>query len=120
MTRLALALACLALVPLAARPAEDLSAWRALPADFKPAAREPGMAALTGASMNDLARADQNLIRQEREPHTAGAAEYLGLQRSTIRKWAARGYIPIDRNPVNGFRLFKRSDFICHNSTIAP
>lgn len=46
MTRLALVLACLALVPLVARPAEDLAAWRPLPADFKPTARETGSATL--------------------------------------------------------------------------
>lgn len=38
------------------------------------------------------------------------AAEYLGVHHNTIRKWAARGEIPMQRNPVNGYRLFKRSD----------
>jgi excisionase family DNA binding protein len=42
--------------------------------------------------------------------HTAAAAEYLGVAQNTIRKWAARGDIPMHRNPVNGYRLFKRSD----------
>ncbi len=42
--------------------------------------------------------------------HTAAAAEYLGVAQNTIRKWAARGDIPVHRNPVNGYRLFKRSD----------
>jgi len=42
--------------------------------------------------------------------HTAEAAEYLGVHHNTIRKWAARGDIPMHRNPVNGYRLFKRSD----------
>jgi excisionase family DNA binding protein len=42
--------------------------------------------------------------------HTAAAAEYLGVSQNTIRKWAARGDIPMHRNPANGYRLFKRSD----------
>ncbi len=42
--------------------------------------------------------------------HTAEAAEYLGVHHNTIRKWAARGDIPMHRNPVNGYRLFKRTD----------
>jgi excisionase family DNA binding protein len=42
--------------------------------------------------------------------HTAAAAEYLGVHHNTIRNWAARGELPMHRNPVNGYRLFKRSD----------
>ena len=42
--------------------------------------------------------------------HTAAAAEYLGVHHNTIRKWAARGDIPMHKNPANGYRLFKRSD----------
>jgi excisionase family DNA binding protein len=41
---------------------------------------------------------------------TAEAAEYLGVHHNTLRKWAARGEIPMHRNPANGYRLFKRSD----------
>jgi excisionase family DNA binding protein len=41
---------------------------------------------------------------------TAEAADYLGVAQNTIRKWAARGDIPMHRNPANGYRLFKRSD----------
>jgi len=41
---------------------------------------------------------------------TAEAAEILGVAQNTIRKWAARGDIPMHRNPANGYRLFKRSD----------
>ena len=29
---------------------------------------------------------------------------------NTTRKWAARGKVPIYRNPVNGYRLIKRTD----------
>ncbi|MBM3203747.1 helix-turn-helix domain-containing protein, partial [Candidatus Woesearchaeota archaeon] len=42
--------------------------------------------------------------------HTTEAAEYLGVHHNTIRKWAARGDIPMHRNPVNGYRLFKVRD----------
>ncbi len=42
--------------------------------------------------------------------HTAEAAAYLGVAQNTIRKWAARGDIPMHRNPANGYRLFKRVD----------
>lgn len=42
--------------------------------------------------------------------HTAAAAEYLGVAQNTIRKRAARGEIPMHRNPANGYRLFKKSD----------
>ena len=40
----------------------------------------------------------------------AEAAEILGVSSGTVRTWAARGDIPMHRNPVNGYRLFKRSD----------
>jgi excisionase family DNA binding protein len=42
--------------------------------------------------------------------HTAAAAEYIGVAQNTLRKWAARGKIPMHRNPANGYRLFKLSD----------
>ncbi len=41
---------------------------------------------------------------------TADAAEFLGVSQNTLRKWAAQGSIPMQRNPVNGYRLFKQSD----------
>lgn len=41
---------------------------------------------------------------------TAAAAEYLGVAQNTLRKWAARGDIPMHRNPANGYRLFRRTD----------
>ena len=41
---------------------------------------------------------------------TAEAAEILGVAQNTVRKWAERGDIPMQRNPANGYRLFKRSD----------
>jgi excisionase family DNA binding protein len=42
--------------------------------------------------------------------HTAAAAEYIGVAQNTLRKWAARGDIPMRRNQANGYRLFKRMD----------
>ncbi len=41
---------------------------------------------------------------------TAEAAEILGVAQNTLRKWAKRGEIPMRRNPVNGYRLFRRAD----------
>ena len=41
---------------------------------------------------------------------TAKAAEILGVSQTTLRKWAENGKIQMHRNPVNGYRLFKRSD----------
>ncbi|MEQ1828153.1 MAG: helix-turn-helix domain-containing protein [Pirellula sp.] len=42
--------------------------------------------------------------------NTAVAAGNLGVAQITIRKWAARGDIPMHRNPVNRNRLFEQSD----------
>jgi excisionase family DNA binding protein len=50
------------------------------------------------------------MIKSSEYMHTSEAAEYLGVHHNTIRKWAAHGDIPMHRNPVNGYRLFKRSD----------
>jgi len=41
---------------------------------------------------------------------TAEAAEVLGVSQNTLRKWAATGKIPLQRNPANGYRLFHRRD----------
>ena len=38
------------------------------------------------------------------------AASLLGVAANTIRAWDAAGKIPSRRNPVNGYRLFKRAD----------
>lgn len=42
--------------------------------------------------------------------HTVEAAEYGGVHHNTIRKWATCGEIPMHRNPVHGYRLFKKTD----------
>ena len=39
------------------------------------------------------------------ECKTADVAEILGVAQNTLRKWAARGEIPMHRNPANGYRL---------------
>ncbi|MDA1055830.1 MAG: helix-turn-helix domain-containing protein [Planctomycetota bacterium] len=41
---------------------------------------------------------------------TAEAAEILGVSQTTLRKYAEAGKISMRRNPVNGYRLFKRED----------
>ncbi|MCA9037908.1 MAG: helix-turn-helix domain-containing protein [Planctomycetaceae bacterium] len=41
---------------------------------------------------------------------TAEAAEILGVSQNTLRTWAEAGQIPVRRNPVNGYRLFRRRD----------
>lgn len=51
--------------------------------------------------------------------HTAEAAEYIGAAQNSLRKWAARGDIPVHRNPANGYRLFKRSDLDKFLKTVA-
>jgi excisionase family DNA binding protein len=41
----------------------------------------------------------------------AEAAKVLGVPPKTLRAWAEAGLIPMHRNPANGFRLFRRSNF---------
>ena len=41
---------------------------------------------------------------------TAEAAEILGVSQNTLRTWAAKGIIPMHRNPANRYRLFMRAD----------
>jgi excisionase family DNA binding protein len=50
---------------------------------------------------------------------TAQAAEVLGVSQNTLRKWAATGKIPVQKNPANGYRLFRRSDLDRFLRTIA-
>ena len=40
----------------------------------------------------------------------AEAALILGVSQNTLRAWAASGKVPVTRNPVNGYRLFRRPD----------
>lgn len=41
---------------------------------------------------------------------TDEAAEILGVSQTTLRKYAEAGKIPMRKNPINGYRLFKRKD----------
>ena len=38
------------------------------------------------------------------------AALVIGVSEATLRNWGKQGKIKVHRNPVNGYRLFKRSD----------
>lgn len=38
------------------------------------------------------------------------AAKFLGVSQTTLRKWADEGQIPVHVNPLNSYRLFRRSD----------
>ena len=38
------------------------------------------------------------------------AAELLGVAQNTLRKWADDGKVKTKRHPLNGYRLFRRSD----------
>ena len=38
------------------------------------------------------------------------AASFLGVSQATLRNWDREGKIAAYRNPINGYRLFKRAD----------
>ena len=38
------------------------------------------------------------------------AAEYLGVSPNTLRNWGRDDKVPMHRNPINGYRLFKIAD----------
>ena len=38
------------------------------------------------------------------------AASFLGVSEATLRNWDREGKIATHRNPVNGYRLFKKAD----------
>jgi DNA (cytosine-5)-methyltransferase 1 len=38
------------------------------------------------------------------------AAEFLGVSPGTLRNWGRDGKIPTYRNPLSGYRLFKKTD----------
>ena len=38
------------------------------------------------------------------------AAEFLGVSPNTLRNWGASGKIPVHRNPMNGYRLYRIED----------
>ena len=38
------------------------------------------------------------------------AAEYLGVVPNTLRNWGREGKIKERRNPLNGYRLYRKAD----------
>ncbi|MDO8527900.1 MAG: helix-turn-helix domain-containing protein [Deltaproteobacteria bacterium] len=38
------------------------------------------------------------------------AAKFLGVSTGTLRNWEKSGKIKTHRNPVNGYRLYKKKD----------
>lgn len=42
----------------------------------------------------------------------AEAARILGVSQGTVRTWAEDGKLPMHKNPLNGYRLFKRSKLV--------
>jgi len=38
------------------------------------------------------------------------AAEFLGVSPNTLRNWHRDGKIPVYRNPISNYRLFKKKD----------
>ena len=38
------------------------------------------------------------------------AALFLAVSANTLRNWGRDGKVAMHRNPINGYRLFKRSD----------
>jgi MerR family copper efflux transcriptional regulator len=38
------------------------------------------------------------------------AAEFLGVSPNTLRNWSQDGKIPVLRNPINDYRLYRKSD----------
>ena len=38
------------------------------------------------------------------------AAEFLGVSSNTLRNWHRDGKIPVYRNPISNYRLFKKTD----------
>ena len=38
------------------------------------------------------------------------AAQFLGVSTGTLRNWEKSGKIKTHRNPVNGYRLYKKKD----------
>ena len=42
----------------------------------------------------------------------AEAAKILGVSQGTVRTWAEAGKIPMQKNPANGYRLFRRDELL--------
>ena len=50
---------------------------------------------------------------------TAEAAEFLGVSQNTLRTWAKQGKIPVQVNPLNNYRLFRREDLQAFLDSVA-
>ena len=50
---------------------------------------------------------------------TAEAAEFLGVSQNTLRAWAKQGKIPVQVNPLNNYRLFRREDLQAFLDSVA-
>lgn len=48
------------------------------------------------------------------------AATLLGVSVNTLRNWERAGKIPVYRHPINGYRLYKKSDLEAIIASIAP
>ena len=38
------------------------------------------------------------------------AADYVGVSPNTLRNWSRDGRIPVYRNPMNSYRLYRKAD----------
>ena len=38
------------------------------------------------------------------------AAQFLGVSEGTLRNWSRDGNLPTYRNPINGYRMYRRAD----------
>ena len=55
------------------------------------------------------ARAEEEMDKVNEYVKVAEAAEILGVSQNTVRTWAEKGVLKVQRNPANGW-LFRRSD----------
>lgn len=56
-----------------------------------------------GYGRNSVEKLDAYLTIKE-------AAEFLGVSANTLRNWGRDAKVPMHRNPINGYRLFKTDD----------
>jgi excisionase family DNA binding protein len=50
------------------------------------------------------------LVKLQDYMHITAAAEYLGVSPNTLRNWERAGKLATYRHPINGYRLYKKSD----------
>jgi excisionase family DNA binding protein len=51
-----------------------------------------------------------NVLKLRDYLRISDAAEYLGVSPNTLRNWENAGKVVAVRHPVNGYRLFRRTD----------